>query len=283
MKIAIAIVHGMGQQKLDFYLAMESLLIKKMALVNPSIQLHIEGVFWGDITDKLEKKLWARTQAIHQHHGKPTRLRSFVLNYLGDVIAYQAVPKENDPCPNDYIYDDIHKRYAECLLRLSKKAGENAPLCVISHSLGTIISSNFFYDLQNNKMIQKAADVINSSNSNLVKGQTLTHFYTLGSPIALWTMRFEHFGIPIRVPAPNLKKLAIGEWVNFYDKNDLLAFPIKGLNPQYYKNVSKDVEVRCPGILSWTPLSHEKYLKSHEVADQIVKSLSELGKKKEGK
>jgi hypothetical protein len=58
---------------------------------------------------------------------------------------------------------------------------------------------------------------------------------------------------------------------------------IKELNHQYYKNVSKDVEVKCPGVLSWTPLAHEKDLESHEVVDQIVRSLNEMGKKKEGK
>ena len=123
-----------------------------MAKVNPRIRLIVEGIYWGDITDSLEQKLWTRTAADRLDWNDALKLRSFVVNYLGDAIAYQAIPKHDDPCPHDYIYDDIHARYAQQLRRLAARAGDNAPLCIIAHSLGTIISSNYFYDLQYRKL-----------------------------------------------------------------------------------------------------------------------------------
>ena len=119
----------------------------------------------------------------------------------------------------------------------------------------------------------KAAELIRTCRSKLVAGETLTHFYTLGSPIALWTMRFEHFGRPIAVPSPTLKPLGIGEWVNFYDKDDIIAYPLKGLNAEYAQTVTEDREIRCPGPFAWTPASHGGYFKSRPLIRRIVQSL----------
>ena len=278
MRIAIGIVHGMGQQTVDFYKDMADKLHEAMAWVNPKIKLVIEGIYWADITDSLENKLWQRTDSNQLRWNKTLNLRSFVVNYLGDAIAYQAIPKDDDPCPHDYIYDDIHERYAEQLQRLASRAGDNAPLCIISHSLGTIISSNYFYDLEHSRMRPRIATLIRNSQSKLVNGQTLTHFYTMGSPIALWTMRFERFGQPVTVPASRLKPLGIGEWINFFDRDDIIAYPLKGLNANYGNAVTDDVEIRCPGLLGWTPASHGGYYNSRPLIRRIVLGLDRMSK-----
>lgn len=69
-------------------------------------------------------------------------LRRFVINYLGDAIAYQPVETAK------HNYERVHNKVKESLNELSNKAGETAPLCIISHSLGSVIASNYFYDLQ---------------------------------------------------------------------------------------------------------------------------------------
>ncbi|SFI79049.1 hypothetical protein SAMN02799624_02202 [Paenibacillus sp. UNC496MF] len=278
MRIAVGIVHGIGQQTGDFHTAFAEKLQEAMVRLNPRVRLVVEGIYWGDITDSLEKKLWERTSASRLRWNETLKLRAFVVNYLGDAIAYQAIPKTSDPCPHDYIYDDIHARFAQQLQRLSRRAGEGAPLCIVAHSLGTIIASNYFYDLQYRKMRPKPADFVRSCRSRLVGGETLTHFYTVGSPIALWTMRFEHFGLPISVPAPALRPLGIGEWLNFYDRDDIIAYPLKGLNAEYAAAVTEDVEVRCPGPLGWTPASHGGYFKSKPMLQRIVQSLDRMSR-----
>lgn len=278
MRIAVGIVHGMGQQTWDFHKEMAERLQKEMAKANPRARLIVEGIYWGDITDAMENRLWKRTDADRLHWNDTLKLRSFVVNYLGDAIAYQAIPKHSDPCPDDYIYDDIHARFAQQLHRLSCRAGDDAPLCIIAHSLGTIIASNYFYDLQHRKMRPKSAELIRACNSKLVNGETLTHFFTMGSPIALWTMRFAHFGLPIAVPVPRLQKLGVGEWVNFYDRDDILAYPLKGLNAEYGAAVAADVEVRCPGPFGWTPAAHGGYHRSKPLIRRIVQSLDRMSR-----
>ncbi|CAM3424899.1 chemotaxis protein [Paenibacillus lupini] len=276
VNIAVAVIHGIGQTREDFYVDLAKDLHTQMAVVNPNVKLYIEGIYWGDIVNRLEKRLWSRLQGNKLRWTKWIRLRSFFVNIVGEAIAYQAIPRDNDPAPDDYIYDEIHGRFAACLQRLSDQAGQDAPLCIISHSLGSIIASNFFYDLQNDKLAPKVLPIIEASNSKLVRGETLTHFYTMGSPLAVWAMRFEDLGVPITVPAPPIQGSGIGEWVNFYDTDDVIAYPIKPLNALYKKVVTEDMEVKCAGLLSWTPFSHRKYFQTKTTRDRIVMALSAM-------
>ena len=61
---------------------------------------------------------------------------------------------------------------------------------------------------------------------------------------------------------------------NFYDKDDVLAFPLKGVNEAYRKAVTKDIAVNVGGLLtSWNPLSHLNYDSDNEVITPIVDGL----------
>lgn len=281
MKIAVGFIHGIGKQQYpDFYKEMAATLEGRLAEVCPKVELVSEGVYWADITDKLEKKLQVKLEPYNLRWDNIIDARGFMINLVCDAIAYQPLPKECDPTQNKYIYADIHERFAQTLQSLAYKAGPNAPLCLISHSLGTIITSNYLYDLQNDKTPPCVHEIIEKCNTPLERGETLTHLYTMGSPLALWTLRYSDFGKPISVPAPNLRNQEFGEWVNFYDKDDVIAYPLKNLSEQYAEVVKDDIEVRNPGLLSGTPLgSHGGYYYSEEVMERIVQSLAEMGNK----
>jgi hypothetical protein len=254
-------------------------LEERFVKVCPDSELVCEGIYWADITERLEQKLKDKMKGYELRWDSLIDARGFVISSLGDAIAYQPVPDEDCPNPQEYIYDDIHARFAEKLGQLASRAGANAPLCLIAHSLGTVITSNFLYDLQNDKLRPRVRRIVERGNTPLGRGETLTHFYMMGSPIALWTMRFEDFGVPIVVPAPPIRSMQpdIGEWVNFYDKDDVIAYPIKSLNDRYEEHVTADVEVSNPGLLSGTPLgSHGGYYKSNQVLDRIVHSLAQM-------
>ena len=114
-------------------------------------------------------------------------------------------------------------------------------------------------------------------------GETLAFFYTLGSPIPLWSLRYTDFGRPIEVPAPDLTRHypdIKGKWINFYDADDVIGFPLRALNAAYRKVVKKDVPVNAGSLLvSWTPLSHLEYWTDDEVLDPIARSLTQAWKK----
>lgn len=272
-KLAVAILHGAGTPEENFAEDMIKKIskgfAKKRKVDNVEQELAFEPVFWSSIFEAEEKRLLERLQ-------KGTDLdypllRRFAIEFLADAVAYQPTEVA------DHNYDKVHALLAQSLSKLKEKAGEDAPLCVISHSLGSVVASNYFYDLQFKHENIGIHTKRCTGNTALEKGKTLAQFYTMGSPIALWSLRFIDFGLPISVPSPLIKKYyprVQGEWLNFYDKDDILAYPLKGLNDNYQISVTKDIEVNVGGLFtSWTPFSHSKYDTDEDVIDPIVDGL----------
>lgn len=205
-------------------------------------------------------------------------LRWLLVHFMGDVIAYQANPADPD------VYTAIHRKVAEALGRLRAKAGDDAPLCVIAHSLGSVIASNYFYDLEVHRLAGR--DIIEESvrsaqgTSPLERGETLCRFFTLGSPMALWSLRYPRAELdrPLQVPAPELAAHHPGlggQWLNFHDDDDIFAWPLQPLSDAY-RSLVEDRSVRLAGpLFSWTPLSHPFYWSDEAVMRDIGQSLAE--------
>lgn len=281
-KIAVLILHGAGTPKENFADKLIDRIKKEFNNMLPEqkadVEIVFEPVFWSSVFAPEQVKLWEQLKTYRKL--RYSRLRRFVLEFLADAVAYQPTKMENQN------YDKVHALLAKSMQRLREKAGEKAPLCVISHSLGTIIASNYFYDLQYKQdNIGKETKYCTSQNA-IEQCQTLTLFYTLGSPMAMWSLRYIDFGSPIAVPSPFVQQYypeLQGEWLNFYDKDDILAFPLKGINEAYYQAVTEDVQVNVGGIFtSWNPLSHLKYDTEKEVIKPIVNGLVRTWKKVNG-
>ncbi|AFY71547.1 hypothetical protein Pse7367_3307 [Thalassoporum mexicanum PCC 7367] len=276
-KIAIAAIHGIGMANPDFadpsskkYISgMPAKLIKKFAqLRGESIEqarskLVIKPIYWAEIVQILEDKLASRIG--YNKLSNPFKLRDFVFHMLGDAIAYSF--------PGDgRLMQQIHAPFAQALADLAAEAGNNAPLCIISHSLGTTIASNYVWNLQNETPELKAR----IGDTPLEKGETLTLFYTFGSQLPLWGLAHEDFGTPITVPAPQLNNYysgLTGKWLNFYDTNDPLGFPFQHMNEKY-KEAVEDKKVNAGNFFtSWNAFSHNGYWQDREVVEPIAAAL----------
>ena len=114
--------------------------------------------------------------------------------------------------------------------------------------------------------------------SPLERGETLTLLYTLGSPIALWSLRYPKFGQPIPFPPRRLGRhhpdLA-ARWVNVYDPDDVIGYPLRELNAAYRRAVAQDRPVSAGSIWTgWTPLSHVGYWDNARLAASIASDLA---------
>jgi hypothetical protein len=294
-KIAVAVVHGMGRKTPGFHLKFKSLLEKQfqqeLGSENPKAaqDLVVEPVDYADVMQNDETELFARM--IKSGGMRWKKSRGFVVDFLADAIAYQATPWNRDT------YDAIHAAYAATLHRLAQRAGPRAPLCVVAHSLGSIVSSNFFYDLQhdfgaktngNGRKLTPAVALDELEDTPIERGHTFTHFYTCGSTLPLWSLRYRNpkFGLPVKVPSPQLSELhpnLRGEWVNFYDADDVLGYPMKQLNENYAQMVTRDQQVNTgPFPWSMTPASHTHYFSNPEMAKPIAKSLAKTWRQMSG-
>jgi hypothetical protein len=139
--------------------------------------------------------------------------------------------------------------------------------------MGSAIASNFIWDLQHGRQAEGARQ------NPLERGETLALFYTFGSQIPFWSLRYKNFGQPVQIPSPELSQhhsQATGEWVNFYDRNDLLGYPIADINGLYQKAVN-DQEVKVGNFFTgWNSFSHNAYWSSSRVTEPIAKSLAQV-------
>ncbi|RME74559.1 MAG: hypothetical protein D6784_09655 [Chloroflexi bacterium] len=273
--IAVAVVHGVGRQDPTFADELIAELTYRFArflpanVPDPQTQIIIEPVHWAPVLQHAEEQLWQRLK--REGDLNFIKLRRFMVEFGADALAYQPLPHRRA------VYDAIHGVMARSLRRLAERAGSHAPLCVIAHSLGSVIASNYIYDLQAEKMPDSVRAVHQPTPVEL--GETFAFFYTLGSPIALWSLRFSDFGMPINVPSPRLAHYypaLKGEWVNFYDPDDIIGYPLKPLNEKYRRVVKADIPVNVGSILaSWNPLSHMGYWTDNDITVPIARALAE--------
>jgi hypothetical protein len=104
--------------------------------------------------------------------------------------------------------------------------------------------------------------------------------FNLGSPLALWSLRYRDFGKPIQVPSPHLGThfpKAKGGWINFYDQDDVIGYPLRTINPAYKSAVKEDRAVNVGGLLSsWNPTAHTEYWTDSDVLGPIAEELATL-------
>jgi hypothetical protein len=263
--VAVAVIHGVGTQGGSFAdVAIARLLERYVLLGGERGDLVLRAVHWAPVLQEAEDTLWRRMPS-----GGPlswNALRRFMVDFAADAIAYQVSPRDRK------VYDAVHAVFATTLHALAAEAGPGAPLCVLSHSLGTVIASNYLYDLQVKRPQGELPDPVveEMGDTPLERGETLSLLFTLGSPLALWSLRWPDFGRPIRVP---------GRWVNFYDRDDVIGWPLKTLNDAYREAVTEDREVNVGPIWrSWNPASHSCYFLDRSVIDPIARAVYELAR-----
>ncbi|MBK8576068.1 MAG: chemotaxis protein [Elusimicrobia bacterium] len=274
MKMAVMIVHGVGRPDPGFADGMMASLRSRFLAATGSDDLVMRPAFWAPVLQDRENELWRRLGA-----GGPMdfiKLRRFMMDFAADAIAYQPAPRERN------IYENVHQVLAHTLQELSAAAGPGAPLVVIAHSLGTVIASNYIYDLQNQRKRKTVpARVMKKVGTTPVdRLETLAAFFTLGSPLALWSLRYSEFGKPIQVPSPQLRThfpQAKGGWINFYDQDDVIGYPLRTINSAYKGAVKEDRAVNVGGLLSsWNPTAHTEYWTDRDVLGQIADELVAL-------
>jgi pimeloyl-ACP methyl ester carboxylesterase len=278
-KIAIAIVHGVGITKADFADGMIAEIKQRFAKEtgrDPGDALVFRPVHWSHILQQPEDELWRRMKKGGELDF--TSLRRFMVSFAADALAYQPAVDEKVK------YEEIHAVYAREMCWLADHAGADAPLVVVAHSLGTIITSNYFYDLTKFRRLvgEAVREEMNAKRTPLERGETLACLYTLGSPLALWSLRYDDFGRPIDVPATAFQDhhpalLPHAGWENFYDPDDIIGYPLKTLNDAYAKAVKRDLAINAGGLLtSWNPGSHIAYWTDNDVTIPVAKKLIAL-------
>jgi hypothetical protein len=264
--IGVAILHGIGSQDAGFAAPFVQLVKSELAKHEvPESAFEFQPVHWAQVLSPAEERL-LRTVA----EGGIldwTPLRMFVVETLADAVAYRrAYPREWDA------YHQIHWEVFSALAELRHRMPhENAPLVAVGHSLGSVILSDHIWDEQKGRGFGR---------DPFTRCETLAGIITFGSNIPLFTLALPEVRcITFPPPAATLpaEVKAAARWCNYYDRDDVLGYPLRTLSDSYRDTVAEDVELSAGGIFtSWNPLSHNGYWTEKRFVESVARQLYDL-------
>jgi len=275
-KLAVAVIHGIGSQgdkqpestdDLLFSAELKQRVARELNLAEFDDEIAWREIFWSDVLQDRQQKYLSKIK----RRTRSDKLRSFVLCNLSDASAYRKTNSDS----NDNTYQNIHKRVTKTIADLERDVEAGSPLVILAHSLGGHIMSNYIYDINNGN--ESAATPFR----NL---KTMAGFITFGCNIPLFTFAYDPKKIfPIKFPGEDLpQNMKISPWwLNFYDKDDILGYPLKDIGPNYEKLVAngelKETPINAGNIFaSWNPLSHNSYWKDDDLYRPISKFLKKF-------
>ncbi len=233
--------------------------------------LRFEAACWDPVTqvpqDSLLRVMFGRP-GLFSRFNLTTLARRNMVGLLGDVTAY-----ERDP--DNKVYRAIHGVVDQCMSALSTaSAGEGddegyAPLTIVGHSLGSVIASDHVWD-----------HTRSTGHSHRLGEHhlALVNMFTLGSPMALYALRNNAYGgresIRESLDAPIKTDPDGGLWLNLFDRQDAIAFPLEPIDSYNAAGVIDHTVDVGSWLTRWNLGSHVGYWRSDEVARLIGHKLA---------
>jgi hypothetical protein len=257
-RFGVLTIHGMGNQRPDFDSALKHHIYKYLPeeiisdLVFKSIWYH------GDFQDR-QGKVW-QAMLDSQNPLDQQSLRKFFLYFFSDAATSEIRPDEESST-----YKRIQKTILRELNALRVELGDqDLPVVIIAHSLGCQIISNYIWDAQKGIGIWK-----NQKPTPFQALATTRLMITSGCNIPLFV---SGLGKIEAIKKPNSQF----EWHNFYDRDDILGWPLKPLSQgfpnAYAQVVTEDREINT----GWTPFSHSDYWEDSNFIKPAAQLIREL-------
>lgn len=278
-KLGVLVVHGIGSQPSDFAREFQRKVAAQLEERGHSAdELAWMPVHWAPILQQREDELLQRMERGGEL-GWAT-LRRFVVHGLADALAYQPAPETHT---RHDVYQIIHRRFrrdVRALRRLLRNGrppdAPDPPVVVVAHSLGCHMVSNFIWDARKS-----------SAESAFARMETIAGIVFLGCNIPLFSLAHKHFR-PIDFPHADLARAfppdtdpghlrRVARWLNLYDPDDVLGWPLRTLSDDYALSVVEDVPVNAGGLLwSWNPKSHTEYWGDDSVVTLVAEVVEDL-------
>ncbi len=264
-RVALLVVHGIGAQRRDWADAFVTRVRSALARLDANVRIHAAVAWWAPVTQRYEDRLSRRFAGLGWWAWR--WLRNLVIAYGGDVVAYQAPSRVWVEPP--WIYRAVHERLNRRLQDIVRDivtgrgtwSEQPVPLVVVAHSLGSVIFSDFVYDLE--------SGVAPPAGFRRHYRLALRALFTIGSPLALYAIRYPHLGFdrPLALDAG-------GMWINALYRADVLAYPLRVASREYGEAVAEDW-ILAPRLWPpyWTPLAHLAYWNDGQLIRRVAAEL----------
>jgi hypothetical protein len=246
-------------------------------------------VYYQKILQDNENTVWERMKGEGLNYKD---LRKFLLYGFADAAGLET-RKEDPESP----YALAQVEVARQLLLLYSKLSANGPVVVIAQSLGGQVFSSYLYDAQKAnagvipsagiwKNIHRYSSLIKDDGKDFTEaeiaflnGRNVVGLLTTGCNIPIFVAAHKEMHIiPIEKPSAQF------DWINLYDQDDVLGWPLGPLNDRYQALVvDKKINANGRGpieyILGATPQSHTLYWDDKDVIHALRDMLREGARK----
>lgn len=275
-KVAVAVIHGIAPQRRTRPAASEDLsfseglyrkLRRQLGRKVLAEDIVWREIFWADILQDRQERFLRETRRSTDFR----KIRQFIVKGIADAAAFQPRPVDDNTA-----YDMVQDRVSETMKDLDAATPDGTPLVILAHSFGGWIISNYVWDIQHRGL---------ECGNDFQSLATTAKFITFGSNIPLFTFAYAPEDVvPIAFPGKALHpghELGGAWWLNFYDRDDVLGFPIAPIGPRYQdladRGELRDVEINAGGLFSaWNPLSHERYWTDRDFVRPVADVLKTL-------
>ena len=241
-------VHGMGEDDPNYWKGLYASLTNQ---IKPSVwnRIAFQPIYYQHIVQKNQYDVWTRMLLAHKLDWQT--LRRFMLFAFSDAATLEH-HSDNPQSPYVLAQRAIRETIRKGLAELSSPA---ASVAIVAQSLGCQVISNYIWDSQWNGGIWKHEPLsgISASEEKFLRLGTLRLLLTTGCNIPFFVSGLNRIE-PIAKPTPDFR------WSNYFDKDDVLGWPLRPLSPEYRKIVNEDVEIKSGGLFTgWNPASHTGY------------------------
>ncbi len=280
-KAAFITIHGMGSTEASFDRAVVAELGARLGA--QFSDLHVGKVYYQGILQPNENRVWDNV-------GPRLRwatLRKFLLFGFADAAGL-----ENGKEARTSIYSQAQALIARELFLARQAMGGDGPLVILAQSLGGHLVSCYYWDARQSRQGEVVAvgiwrDIghfeaqitggapLSADETAFLQGRSVRSLITTGCNIPIFVAA--HASREILPIKPNDRF----EWHNFYDKDDVLGWPLADLSPEYGRVVTDHPINTGGGIMawlvkSWNPLSHSEYWNDDDVLDALEARLRAL-------
>ena len=257
--VAIITLHGMGDYKPNYYAGLKSKLAKE--LDSDWSRVAFEAVQYQPILQNNQNDIWQR---MNRYPLDGSILRRFLLFGFSDAgsLEHSARSSVSDQ------YIKVQKAILQALDKLYVELqSHDKPVIIIAQSLGCQVISNYIWDAQRSLGIFAELEPEGSESLKAFRRlHSCIHLLTTGCNIPMFVAGLDPIN-PIEKPNNDFT------WHNYFDRDDVLGWPLSPLSDPY-EDLVTDHEINAGGIFSsWNPWSHGKYWTDKDVVKPLIKKI----------
>lgn len=246
-EIRIVVLHGIGRHSEDFYKELETGLSRELDILGVG-ENKISGFLFSDISQPNQDRYW---ESVDPKSISMDRFREVFLHYFGDAGAYGTRPYDRKGN-----YRKIHAKLELFLSNELDALNHKGTLIILAQSFGGHVFSNFYWDYL--KKIVKPRRLKGLSNC-------LKLLVTTGCNIPVFIAGLDR-PEPFNIPNPDFR------WINIYDKDDILGWPLRPLGGGFQNAGFIEDRIVDSGL---PLLSHMKYWTNRRSLKIIAEAIAE--------